>query len=217
MIELAPSILNSNLANLQESVEKICKADWLHLDIMDGHFVPNMTFGPMFVSAIHKISNLPIESHLMVENPEFFVPLYAKEGSNRIIVHAESSNHLHRLLQQINEYGCEAGLALNPATSLDCLQYLLPFVDLVLLMSVNPGFGGQKLISEVIPKIRSLRKMIDSGGYHCKIEVDGGVNWENAKTLIDAGVDVIVAGTLIYHDPCPEAAIIRLKNLSDSL
>ncbi len=213
MIELAPSILNSNLANLEESVEKISKADWLHLDIMDGHFVPNMTFGPMFVSTIRKITNLPIESHLMVENPEFFVPLYAKEGSNRIIVHAEASNHLHRLIQQIKEYGCQAGLVFNPATPLDCLEYLLPFLDLVLLMMVNPGFGGQKLIPEVIPKIKSLRKMIDSSGYGCKIEVDGGVTWDNAKTLITAGVDVIVAGTLIYHDPDPEAAIERLKNL----
>ena len=135
MIELAPSILNSNLVNLEDSVAKISKADWLHLDIMDGHFVPNMTFGPMFVTAIRKISALPIESHLMVDNPEFFLPLYAKEGSNRIIVHAEVSNHLHRLIQQIKEYGCEAGLALNPATPLQVVEYLLPFLDLVLLMT----------------------------------------------------------------------------------
>jgi ribulose-phosphate 3-epimerase len=146
MIELAPSILNSNLANIQAEIMRINKADWIHLDVMDGHFVPNLTFGPMFVSAIRKISVLPVEAHLMVEKPELFIPLYAKEGSRRIIIHAEGNNHLHRLIQQIKEYGCEGGLALNPATSLHCLEDLLPDLDLVLLMSVNPGFGGQKLI-----------------------------------------------------------------------
>jgi ribulose-phosphate 3-epimerase len=214
MIELAPSILNSNLACLGDEVGKIREADWLHFDVMDGHFVPNLTFGPMFVSALKKVSNLPVESHLMVKNPEFFVPLYAEAGSKRITVHAESSNHLHRLVQQIKKYGCQAGIALNPATPINCLEYILPDIDLVLLMTVNPGYGGQELISGVIPKVKKLRELIELQNVNCSIEVDGGVNWDNVKLLVEAGANVIVAGTLIFNAPDPEAAVKRLKSLS---
>ena len=215
MVQIAPSILNANLANLEREINKIRHADWLHFDVMDGHFVPNLTFGPMFVAALKKVTNLPIEAHLMVDNPDLMVPLYAAAGSDLIMVHPESSGakHLHRLVQSIKEAGCKAGIALNPATSLDCLDYLLPELDLVLLMTVNPGFGGQKLITSVIPKIKQLRALIDSQNLACKIEVDGGVNWENARELVEAGTDILVAGTLIYHDPDPEAAVQRLKEL----
>lgn len=213
MVEIAPSILNSNLLNLGESVREISGADWLHFDVMDGHFVPNLTFGPMFVEAIKEVTDLPIESHLMVNNPEFFVPLYAAAGSKRIIIHTENTHHLHRMVQKIKELGCEAGVALNPATPLTVVEYILAEVDLVLIMTVNPGYGGQKLIPEMIPKIKKLREMIDSQKAACKIEIDGGVNWENAVTLVEAGVDVIVAGTLIFREPDRKKAVARLKGI----
>ncbi len=216
MIKLAPSILNADLVNLEREVKKIASADWIHFDVMDGHFVPNLTFGPMFVSAIRKVSDLPIESHLMVDNPEFFIPLYAKEGCKRIIIQVETGCHLHRLIQHIKEYGCEAGVALNPATPLNCLEYILPDLDSVLIMTVNPGYGGQKLIDNVIPKIKQLKNDILARGLKCQIEVDGGVNWENIKTLIGAGVDIIVAGTLIFCDPNPDEVIVKLKNTINS-
>lgn len=213
MVEIAPSILNSNLLNLGESISEISGADWLHFDVMDGHFVPNLTFGPMFVEAIKKVSDLPIEAHLMVNNPEFFVPLYAAAGSKRIIIHTENNHHLHRMVQKIKELGCEAGVALNPATPLTVVEYILAEVDLVLIMTVNPGYGGQKLIPEMIPKIKKLREMIDSQNLACKIEIDGGVNWDNAVALVEAGVDVIVAGTLIFRESDRKKAVARLKGI----
>jgi ribulose-phosphate 3-epimerase len=213
MIEIAPSILNANLIQLETEVKKIKTADWLHFDVMDGHFVPNLTFGPAFVAAIQKVTNLPIEAHLMVNNPDFLIPLYAEAGSKRIIIHQESTVHLHRLLQKIKEYGCEAGVALNPGTSLYTIDAVLPDADLILLMTVNPGFGGQKLIPGVVSKLRELRKIINSASLPCKLEVDGGVNWENASELAEAGADTLVAGTLIYKDPDPENAVLKLKNL----
>lgn len=216
MPEIAPSILNADLVNLENAVAQISRADWLHFDVMDGHFVPNLTFGPMFVGAIRKVSELPVEAHLMVENPEFFIPLYIDEGSSRLIIHAEATPHLHRVIRQIKESGCEAGIALNPATPLHCLDYILADLDLVLLMTVNPGYGGQKLIPEMIPKIRELRRKIDASGLACKIEVDGGVNWENASGLLEVGVDILVAGSLIYHDPDPAGALERLRGIAGS-
>lgn len=213
MIEIAASILNSNLLNLGESVCEISGADWLHFDVMDGHFVPNLTFGPMFVDMVKEITNLPVETHLMVDGPENFIPMFAKAGSKRIIIHAENMVHLHRLVYNIKEYGCEVGVAINPATPLTAIEYILADLDLVLLMTVNPGFGGQKLIPGMISKIKKLREIINAQQVPCKIEVDGGVNWENAATLVEAGVDLIVAGTLIFRETDRKAAVARLKDI----
>ena len=213
MIEIAASILNSNLLNLSESVCEISGADWLHFDVMDGHFVPNLTFGPMFVKMVKEITNLPVEAHLMVDGPENFIPMFTEAGSKRIIIHAENTVHLHRLVQTIKESGCEVGVAINPATSLTAIENILADLDLVLLMTVNPGFGGQKLIPGMISKIKKLREILNTQQVPCKIEVDGGVNWENAATLVEAGVNLIVAGTLIFHEADRKAAVARLKGI----
>lgn len=213
MIKIAPSILASDFANLGRDVRSLAdwQADWVHFDVMDGHFVPNLSFGPPLLSAIRPLTKLPIDVHLMVEYPSRFIPWFLKAGADIITVHVEAEKHLHRSLQQIHESGRKAGVVLNPGTPAIAAKEVLPYCDLVLVMSVNPGFGGQKFIPETIEKIAELRQMIDARGLATEIEVDGGINPEIAKLCIDAGATVLVAGSAVYQANDPVAMIRALR------
>ncbi|MED4609645.1 ribulose-phosphate 3-epimerase, partial [Paenibacillus validus] len=205
MLRIAPSILSADFARLGEEVADVEQggADWLHVDVMDGHFVPNMTIGPLVVEALRPRTKLPLDVHLMIEQPDRYVPAFAKAGADLISVHAEACVHLHRTLHGIKEQGVKAGVVLNPATPLSAIEYApLEIVDLVLVMTVNPGFGGQSFIPGSLEKIRSLRKMLNERGLaHIDIEVDGGINAETAKLVAAAGANVLVAGNAVVGQP----------------
>ena len=214
MIKIAPSILSANFAAMGEAVEKLEAqgADWVHFDVMDGNFVPNITFGPDMCKALRPLTDLPIDVHLMVEHPSDWIEPFKKAGADILTVHVESAeHHLHRALQSIHAAGMKAGVVLNPATPIESCVHLLPECDLVLLMSVNPGFGGQSFIYETLRKIRALRKEIDYRGLKTLIEIDGGVNPETAKLCIEAGADVLVAGSAVFRAPDPAEMIKALR------
>lgn len=214
MIKIAPSILSANFAAMGEAVEKLKAqgADWVHFDVMDGNFVPNITFGPDMCKALRPLTDLPIDVHLMVEHPSDWIEPFKKAGADILTVHVESAeHHLHRALQSIHAAGMKAGVVLNPATPIGSCVHLLPECDLVLLMSVNPGFGGQSFIYETLRKIRALRKEIDYRGLKTLIEIDGGVNPETAKLCIEAGADVLVAGSAVFKAPDPAEMIKALR------
>ncbi len=198
---LSASILSADFGRLAEEVKAVeaAGADWIHVDVMDGHFVPNITIGPNMVKALSQVTRLPLDVHLMIEKPGRYLEDFVKAGAKWLGVHAEACVHLHRVIQRIKELGAKAAVALNPATPLCMIDLVLPDVDMVLLMTVNPGFGGQTFIPNVLPKIRQCRRMIDDGGLSTLLQVDGGVNPENAGELAEAGVDVFVAGSAVFR------------------
>jgi ribulose-phosphate 3-epimerase len=201
MVKIAPSILSADFAMLGEDVVAAEKAgaDLIHVDVMDGHFVPNITIGPPVVKSVKKVASIPLDVHLMIENPDAYIRDFAESGADIITVHEEASIHLHRTIQNIRECGAKPAVSLNPATPVSNLEIILPYVDMVLLMSVNPGFGGQKFIPEVLAKIRQLKDIINKNKYKVEIEVDGGVNTENVAEVVQAGADIVVMGSAFYN------------------
>ncbi|WP_110929376.1 ribulose-phosphate 3-epimerase [Bacillus massiliglaciei] len=213
MVKIAPSILSADFARLGEEVLDVEKggADYIHIDVMDGHFVPNITIGPLIVKAIRPITKLPLDVHLMIENPDRYIEVFAEAGADYITVHAEACTHLHRTVQLIKSKGIKAGAVLNPATPVSVLQHIIVDLDMVLLMTVNPGFGGQKFIHSVLPKISQLKKMAEQYNPALEIEVDGGVNEETASLCKEQGATVLVAGSAIYNEKDRKTAIKKLR------
>ena len=212
---IAPSILASDFANLQSEVEMFNNSDtdWIHVDVMDGMFVPNISFGMPVISAVKKHANKPLDVHLMIEKPERYIEEFQRVGANYISVHYEACNHLHRVIEQIKATGCGAGVALNPHTPVENLISILPDVDYIVLMSVNPGFGGQKFIEATYEKVRKLSEMLKDIGSDAHIQIDGGVNSTNAPKLLEAGATNLVAGSFVFKSKDPIKTISDLKNI----
>ncbi len=211
---LAPSILSADFSNLAQQIRsvEIGGADLIHCDVMDGHFVPNLTIGPLIVEATKRSTKLPLDVHLMIASPDALIPEFSKAGANYITVHQEAVPHLHRTIQLIKSLGCKAGVALNPATPISTLTNILVDVDLVLIMSVNPGFGGQKFIESSLAKIVELKNLRSNFNYNYQIEIDGGVNKSTVQKIKEAGCDIFVAGSSIFHAENITAATTELKN-----
>ncbi|MEH6889977.1 ribulose-phosphate 3-epimerase [Bacillus sp. JJ864] len=213
MIKIAPSILSADFSRLGEEIKDVEKggADYIHVDVMDGHFVPNITIGPLIVEAIRPITSLPLDVHLMIENPDQYIETFAKAGADIITVHVEACPHLHRTIQLIKSQGIKAGVVLNPHTPVSMIEHVLEDIDMVLLMTVNPGFGGQKFIHSVLPKVRQVADMIRERNLQVEIEIDGGVNTETAKLCVEAGANVLVAGSAVYNEKDRGAAIAAIR------
>jgi len=213
MVKIAPSILSADFGNLLSEIEKVEQggADLLHIDIMDGSFVPNITMGPPILSCLKGRTKLPFDVHLMIQNPDKHVDAFIEAGADILTIHVESTVHLNRILRYIKSMGVKPAVALNPSTSLSCLDYVLDDVEMVLLMTVNPGFGGQSFIPSMLDKIRALKKLIKERNLDVDIEIDGGVSVGNAREIVNAGADILVAGSAVYKSPNPMEAIKNLK------
>ena len=210
-MKIAPSILSADFARLSDEIGDIEEggAEWVHVDVMDGHFVPNITIGPLIVDAARRSTNLPLDVHLMIKNPDHYLEAFVKAGADIVTVHQEACTHLHRTIQKIHELGAKAGVALNPGTSLEAIRDVLPYLDLLLVMSVNPGFGGQSYIEESTAKLGRARAMLDEVGSDAELEVDGGVGVSNVEEIVSAGASVVVAGSAVYGHPDGAAAGVR--------
>lgn len=217
MIKLAPSILSADFSQLAESVKAVENAgcEYLHIDVMDGHFVPNITFGAVVFEKLRKKSNMTFDCHLMIEQPDLYLEDFVKAGADIITVHQEACVHLNRTIHHIKELGCKAGVAINPATSPQALEYVLQDVDMVLIMSVNPGFGGQKFIPQSLDKIKKLKQMIDAKKYNVDIQVDGGVSVDNIHDIVTAGANIVVAGSAIFGKDNIQKAVSDLRDSAE--
>ncbi|MBW2474803.1 MAG: ribulose-phosphate 3-epimerase [Deltaproteobacteria bacterium] len=213
MIKIAPSILSADFSRLAEEVQAVDRAgaDYIHIDVMDGHFVPNITIGPLVVAALRKVTDKPLDVHLMIEKPDLYIADFAKAGADIITVHQEAVPHLHRTVQLIKSLGKQAGVSLNPATPVETLDVILDQLDLVLVMSVNPGFGGQAFISTALDKIRALRQRITQRGLATELQVDGGIKVDNIREVVAAGADVLVAGSAVFNANDYAATITALR------
>lgn len=213
MIKIAPSILAANFSKLAEEVVEVEKAgaELIHIDVMDGHFVPNITMGPIVVEALRPVTKLPLDVHLMIENPDAYIEDFAKAGADYITVHVEACKHLHRTIQLIRSFGVKPGVVLNPHTSIEQIKHVLEDIDMVLFMTVNPGFGGQKFIHSVIPKVKQLSDIIKEQGLSIEIEIDGGINEETIVHCVQAGATIFVAGSAIYNEKNRAEALQRIK------
>lgn len=212
-MKIAPSILSADFSNLQRDIELVEKggADYIHVDVMDGQFVPNITFGPNIAQAIRPITKLPLDVHLMIVDPEKYIPAFAKAGADIITVHVEATPHIHRALQMMKDLGVKSGVVINPGTPITMIKHVLPIADQVLVMTVNPGFGGQSFIEETVEKIAELSELREQNNWHYSIEVDGGIVPETAQICQKAGADVFVAGSYIYNSEDPVGQINQLK------